>query len=218
MTTRAVLRSDLLYRLGNRTEVTTTQLDQWLNDGLLDLCTKRVTLRSLETASNAYTTAVNEVNRALPATAFALIEVEDQTNKFVLSRFPGGWREYLWARQRALPGKPVYFIEFGGSRFWYPTIDGAYSLTDYFYARPTFGANAGDSPLIESEWHYAIELIAAEHAFRDLGDLERAQQATQEFSAWLAGRDTPTRRTHRTTVPSHGVRPHPAYRDRRTGI
>lgn len=212
------MRADLLYRLGNRTELTTTQLDQWLNDGLLDLCTKRVHLRSLESTSDPYSTSANEISRALPATAFSIIEVEDQTNKFVLSRFPGGWREYLWARQKAPAGKPVYFIEFGGSRFWYPQVDATYSMTDYFYARPTFGANPADSPNIETEWHYGIELVAAEHAFRDIGDLERAQGATQEFNTWLAGRDTPTRRSHRTTVPMHGIRPHPAYRNRRTGI
>ena len=218
MATRTILRSDLLYRLGNRTEITTTQLDQWLNDGLLDLTTKRVHLRSLEATGDLYVTGVNEVSRALPATAFALMEVEDQTSKFVLSRFPGEWREYLWARQKVSPGHPVYFIEFAGSRYWYPQTDAAYSMVDYFYARPTFGPNPGDSPNIEAEWHYAIELVAAEHAFRDLGDLERAQLATQEFGSWLAGRDTPTRRTRRTTIPPHGVRPHPAYRDRRTGI
>ncbi len=218
MATRQTLRSDLLYRLGNRTEITFTQLDNWLNDALLDLTTKRVHLRSLETLGDVFVTGVNEVSRNLPSGAFSLIEVEDQTSKFILSRFPGEWREYLWARQRVSPGHPVYFIEFGGARYWYPATDAAYSMVDYYYARPTFGPNPTDSPNIESEWHYAIELIAAEHAFRDIGDMERSQVASQEFTAWLAGRDTPTRRTRRTTVPPHGVRPHPAYRNRRTGI
>lgn len=218
MATRTTLRSDLLFRLGNRTEITTTQLDNWLNDGLLDLTTTRVHLRSLESSTTAYTTSPNESNRVLPAGAFSLTQVEDLTNLFVLSRFPGEWREYLWAKQRATPGKPIYFIEYGGSRYWYPQIDAAYSLIDHFYARPTFGPNPGDSPNIESEWHYGIELVSAEHAFRDLGDRERAQEVVGEFQVWLAGRDTPTRRTRRGNVPAHGIRPHPAYRNWRTGV
>jgi hypothetical protein len=218
MSTRTVLRADLLYRLGNRTELTTTQLDNWLNDGLLDLCTKRIHLRSLETVADPFTTTANDTSAPLPANAFSLMYVEDQTNKFNLYRWPGEWWEYLWARQNASPGPPKYFIEYGGNRFWYPQVDGAYSIVDYFYARPTFGANPGDSPNIETEWHYAIELIAAIHAFRDTGDLERSQSAETEFQAWLAQRDTPTRRTRRMTIPSHGVRPHPSYRNRRTGV
>ena len=218
MATRTVLRADLLFRLGARSDLTNAQLDQWLNDALLDLTTKRVHLRSLEATSDVYVTAPNETSRALPATAFALIEVEDQTSKFVLSRFPGEWREFLWARQRVSPAHPTYFIEFGGSRFWYPVIDAAYSMVDYFYARPTFGPNPADSPNIETEWHYAIELIGAVHGFRDLGDLDRSGRAEQEFQAWLAQRDTPTRRTRRGTVPPHGVRPHPSYRNNRTGV
>lgn len=218
MANRTTLRANLLYRLGARTEITSAQLDQWLNDALLDLTTKRVHLRSLEAVADPFTTAANEVSRALPATAFSLMEVEDQTSKFVLSRFPGEWREFLWARQRATPSHPVYFIEYGGSRYWYPVPDASYTMVDYFYARPTFGANPSDSPLIEAEWHYAIELIGAVHGFRDLGDLDRSARAEAEFQAWLTQRDTPTRRTRRGTVPAHGVRPHPAYRSGRTGV
>jgi len=215
---RTTLRSDLLYRLGNRPELTTTQLDGWLDNGLLDLTTKRVHLRSLETLAAPFNTAANDVSAALPAGAFSLIEVEDLTSKFVLSRFPGEWREYLWARQNASPGHPVYYIEFGGSRYWYPKVDGIYSIQDYYYARPTFGPNGADSPLIEVEWHYAIELVAAIHGFRDLGDVERAATAEQEFQAWLSQRDTPLRRTRRTAVTPHGIRPHPASRNSRTGV
>lgn len=218
MATRATLRADLLFRLANRPDVTTTQLDNWLNDALLDLTTKRVHLRSLETLAPSFQTAANDISAALPTGAFALIEVEDQTSKFVLSRFPGEWREYLWARQNASPGHPVYFIEFGGSRYWYPQVDGVYTIQDYYYARPTFGPNATDSPNIETEWHYAIELLGAVHGFRDLGDLDRSARAEQEFQAWLQQRDTPTRRTRRTTVNAHGIRPHPGYRNRRTGV
>lgn len=217
MATRTVLRADLLYRLGNRTEITTTQIDQWLNDGLLDLTTKRVHLRSLETIAAPFQTAVNDITAPLPTGAFSLMFVEDQTNKFNLYRWPGELWEFLWARQNASPGPPKYFIEFGANRFWYPQIDGIYTIVDYYYARPTFGPNPNDSPLIEQEWHYAIELVAAVHAFRDLADTERSQMAEQEFQAWLGQRDTPTRRTRRATVPSHGVRPHGSYFNRRYG-
>lgn len=215
--TRADLRTLLKRRLGNRFDVDDTVADVYLNNGLLDLATVRVTLRSLERACQPVSTTAGVVQYSIEANAFVVLFVEDTTNKRVLTRFAGGFYEFLQYRQSAQNDKPSQFVEFG-TNFYINPPDGAYSLTPYCYMRPTFNTAASAVPDIETEWHYAVLLIAAQHAFRDFGDDERAAGTEQEFQAWVAKRDTAKRATDRFNVPQRGVMPAQAWMPGRLGV
>jgi len=236
---RTTLRERLLLRLGNRPDATTTLLDGWLNDGLLDLCTKRVMIRSLElgpitsvvpsASVSTYGIPTDPDNQ--PLLALTHIEQKDGPQPWNgeatrrLLPWEGALESMLDAiarREVQADDAPVRYIVYGTSFIVFP-IPGTTKAADlsweiYGHRRPFMGPNGNDSSNIEAEWHYAISLIAAEHAFRDLGDEERAQIATQEFKDWYEGRETARRVERRFNASKGGARPHPAYFSRRTGV
>jgi len=218
MSTRLQIRNALKRRVP-RADLTDTDYDKWIDDGMLDLCTTRVHLRSLEAQGDPVATSVGVTSYNIQSDFFSIMFIEDATNLRVLTRFNGGFREFLDSKQVAQQGQPTRFIEFGNKFYVLDPPEGVFSLVPYGYKRPAF-STAGDSgvPNIETEWHYAIELIAAEHAWRDLGDEERAAAAENEFQTWLGKRDTPTRASARYNIPQVRTRPHPMLRNPRTGV
>jgi hypothetical protein len=217
MSTRLQMRTALKRRIP-RTDIVDADFDKYINDGLLDLCTTRVWLRSLEYQGSAVATTVGGTQYPLETTFFALTFVEDTTNKRVLERFDGGFREFLDAKQNAQNGKPTRFVEFGSNFYILDPPDAIITLVPYGYRRPLLASGDSSTPNIEEEWHYAIELVAAEHVFRDLGDEERAAAASQEFDKWLVKRDTPVRHAARHNNPAKLLRIHGSYINRRTGV
>lgn len=236
---RATLRSRLLLRLGNRSDATTALVDGWLNDGLLDLCTKRVMVRSLELGpitsvvptASVSTYGIPTDPNSQPLLALTRIQQKDSAQPWNgeatrrLLPWEGAFESMLDAiarREVQADDAPVRYIVYGTNFIVFP-IPGATKAPNlsweiYGYRRPFMGPNPNDSPNIESEWHYALGLVAAEHAFRDLGDEERAQIAAQEFKDWYEGRDTARRIERRNNAAKGGARPHPAYFNRRTGV
>jgi hypothetical protein len=220
MATRSELRDRLQYRLGNRTDMGNTRLDAWLDDGLLDLATQRIEIRSLESVGTPVTSVVDTAGYVRNTAAFTLLYLEDTTNNRVLTRIPGGFNEYLLAKQSETSRpEPTRFTEYGNRFYVQPAPSVATIIWQpYEYLRPTWASGEDGEPSIETEWHYAIGLVAAEHAFRDLGDDIRAAQVAQEFADWLGRRDTAVRRTRRHTRPQRGVQPAITRRNRVTGV
>jgi len=236
---RTTLRERLLLRLGNRSDATTTLLDGWLDDGLLDLCTKRVTLRSLELGPITSVTPSASVStygiptdpNSQPLFAITRFQQKDSAQPWNgeatrrLTPWEGALESMLDAiarREVQADDAPVRYMIYGTNFLVFP-VPGATKALDlsweiYGQRRPFMGPNGNDAPNIESEWHYAVGLIAAEHAFRDLGDEERAQAAAAEFKDWFEGRDTARRVERRFNSSKGGARPHPAYFSRRTGV
>ena len=221
MSTRSQLRTALTRRLGNRTEFSDADKDKWLDDGLLDLCTRRITLRSLERIGSPVSSQVGIANYPRPTDAFALHYLVDTGNSKVLDAFEGTFEAYLKAIQQEQPTAstiPTHFAEWGNNFYVFNTPQVAtITWTPYYYARPSMGTGANDSPDIEVEWHYPIEIIASQHAFKAIGDEERANAASQEFDQWLLQRDTNRRNTARQKSPLRGVRPL-STRSSRTGV
>jgi len=218
MSTRLQIRNALKRRVP-RADLTDTDYDKWIDDGMLDLCTARVHLRSLEAVGTNVVTTIGITSYVIQTDFFSIMFIEDSTNHRVLTRFNGGFREFLDSKQVAPSGQPTRFVEFGPNFYVLDVPAGLYTLVPYGYKRPSFSV-AGDSgvPNIEPEWHYPIELIAAQHAWRDLGDEERAASAESEFQAWVAKRDTPTRASARYNIPQVRTRPHPSLHNPRTGV
>jgi hypothetical protein len=221
MSTRAQLRTALSRRLGNRGEFTDTDKDKWIDDGLLDLCTRRVTLRSLERIGTPVASQVGIADYARPPDAFALHYLVDTGNNKVLDHFEGTFEAYLKATMSEMPTVdtvPTHFAEWGPKFYIFNTPQvNTITWTPYYYARPSLGTGANDIPDIEVEWHYPIEIIAAAHAFKDIGDEERSNASSTEFDQWLLQRDTNRRNTARQKSPLRGVRPL-STRSSRTGV
>lgn len=219
--TRAFLRTQLGRRITSRTDVTNTDIDQWGDDGLMDLCTQRIEIRSLQGVGSPLTTVIGAASVSRPTGVFSVRFLEDTTNQQVLTRFPGGMYEFLQGKQHSAGGPPTQFLEDGPSLFLLPVPDGVYTFTPYTYNYPTWGADASAEPSIEREWHYGVLLLAEAHAFRDLGDEERANAIDGqggEFERWLMRRDTAIRRTRRHDIPIRTLRPEVARRNSRFGV
>jgi len=219
MSNRTTLRTNVRYRLGRGSDITDTMLDGWLNDALIDLCTRRIEIQSLRGIGNAINTVPGLYYYAKSSTAFALEYIEDLTNERRLDVLPGGLAEWLQVKQGASNGPPTRYIVNGNQIWLTPTPDDFYQLRTYVYLYPTWGALATDEPSIEREWHYGIELVATEHAMRALNNDERAAQVAQEFEMWLAQRDTNIKRGVRKAIPQRGVSPATAVRRNfKTGV
>ena len=219
MSTRAQLRTALKRRVA-RPDLTDADFDKYLDDGLMDLATIRMTFRSLEYEGAPISTSLGVPSYPIESNFFSISYIEDTTNKRVLERFDGGFREYLDSKQNAQNGKPTRFVEFGSNFYVLDPPEGIFVLVPYGFRRPAFNPPTGDSgmPNIEVEWHYAIELVAATHALRDVGDEERAIAIDTEFDKWATKRDTPVRQAARHNNPPRMLRVHGGYFNPRTGV
>lgn len=221
-TTRAQARASLKRWLGNRTDLTDSDYDMFLDDGLFDLTTRKIHLLSLERVGSPIFTSANKANYPVPDGAFAILHIEDTTNKRTLDRFAGGFEDFLRSRQNQTPADgnpPTQYSEFG-TEFWLGPAapNGVITLVPYYYARATWGTAVDATPGIEAEWHYAVLLMARIHAAQDIGDETRLGLAAAEWQAWFAQRDTSRQMQRRHNVPAGGVRPHPSLRDRQFGV
>lgn len=201
--TRESLKTRLLLRLGGRTDVDDL-INTWGDEGLINLCSRRLEIRSLQAVGTPITTSPGSATIAIPSNAFAVRFLEDVTNDRVYRRFDGGMFEFLQAKQSAGQEVPAQFIEDGNLIYMLPIPNGVFTINPYIYTRATWGTDPASQPSIEQEWHHGVLLLSAMVAFEDLGDEERTAAAKAEFEMWLAERDTPVRRTQRTNIMQRG--------------
>lgn len=230
MSTRLQIRNALKRRITLRTDLTDPDYDKWIDDGLLDLATRRVELRSLQGSSFAgpditISQTSFTIPTTAPATIFSLNAIvvyeTSATDGATLIPWDGTFQMIVDAQVRSQGvglGRPAFYLVYGTSVMLWPIADKTYHTLLFPYYRPALASAESSLPSIELEWHYAIELIAAEHAWRDLGDEERAAAAESEFSAWLAMRDTPVRQQKRHDPRNMKAKPHPLMRNPRTGV
>lgn len=222
MADRTALRAAVKRRLANRSDITDADLDRWLDDGLIDMTTQRIHIRELEAIGVPIASQVGVAAYTIPATAFSILYLVDTTNSRVLDRYPGTFENFLRAQQAESPTTddvPTHFIEFG-SQFHVTLTPQVTTInwTPYVYTYAVFTSETSAVPGIPAFYHYGLELVAAQHGFRELGDEERAQIAEQEWLSWLGKRDSARRQTTRFNAPTRGVGPHPASINRRTGV
>lgn len=221
--TRTFARASLKRWLGNRTDLADpADYDAFLDNALFDLCTRKFHIQSLEVVGSPIVATPNVANYNLPSTCFALLHLEDTTNHRMLDRFPGGFGDFLRARQNQVSADgspPVEFIEYGG-QMWVGPQPPATAIVwlPYFYARPTWTSDATAVPGIEEEWHYGVLLRARAIAAQEAGDAARLQLAEAEWQAWIAQRDSSRKMQRRQNIPAGGVRPHPSMSGTRFGL
>lgn len=242
--TRAQLRDKFFLRMGRRSEVSdVTVQDGYLDNGLLDLATRRYSLRSLmvgpiqslnpTNATESYTIPNDSDGRPL----FAIMHIVQHDSDGATSGKGGTntrrllpWEGSIELMFDALARRvisdsdaPVRFAMFNSTTFFVYPSPGAVAVSTltwdiYGYRRPFMGPNPNDAPDLDLEWHYPIALVAAIQAFRDLGDEERAAGVEQELTMWYAQRDSAPRIERRFSRQRGGARPHPSYFNRKTGV
>lgn len=226
MSTRAQFRSALSRRLG-RTDMTNTDLDKWIDDGLLDLGTRRFTFRELEGVGSIGPLVNSLAAYTRPADAFAIQFIEDNFTRRTILQWPGSMQaldQASFGHTTVADDKPAYFKEYGTLVILFPAPGSAHaglgqSITTFHYKKPSMGTDPANTPNIDDYWHKGIELLAFKYAAADLQDDERSARAEAEWQEWFTTRDTPKRHSDRVQIPTMPIRAHQSWvRNRKTGI
>ena len=190
---RSVLRTKVRYRMSNRTDLTSAQLDQWLNDGLIDLCS-RVRVRQQEGTDTSKTFTVGSNTVAMPTTMVAVLDIRNTTLDQPL--------DYIeWTVHRKLKitsGTPRIWTVWGTTMYFDKNATTANALSMFGILVPVWGAGDTATPPIDDQLEYGVELLAAAHGFRDIGEEAKAamienpmQPGTGQFWAWVRANRLP---------------------------
>jgi hypothetical protein len=208
--TLAGMRSELTRMLMGRDDLTTSQLNTWINDAYLDVCTS-LKIDELK-GSIALSIIAAQPFYLLPyvvstTQAVSLVDTSLRDKGMPLSK---GDRDSY----RDLPDKTdrpeIYFRE-NDMLVFYPTPDKSYIISLDFRIRPLPLANDTDSPILGQEWHRSIVLRARQFAFDDLLEFDKALPAENSANNTIrrrtdreAGEDE--QRVIRSSVPGRGRR------------
>lgn len=212
-TTRSSLRSSLQYRLGNRTDIGDTRLDEFLDRGLTLLSTK-VMIRDLETLDTSLTMTVSDNSLAFPTNMVAIIDMRNTTKDR-----PIEFIEKSRFRQiKIVSGEPRQWTVIGTNIYFDRTPESADALSILGVSTHSWGAADGATPPIDPEYEYGLLLCSALIGFRDLGDSQRAAlieniDGTGELPIWVRTSKLPpikqglaNRRTSGVIVEMEGYR------------
>jgi len=178
--TLASFREDLTLELGNRTDISATQLDKWINWGYRKL-SSMLTLKELF-SSLGITTVADQPFYGLP-TSLAWIQrvgIIDDVN------FLAGGRELEQidpAEYRLLAdntAEPTSQFRFARMLVLWPTPDSGYDLSIDFRVRVQDLDDDTDSPILPEEFHEVILAYARSRAWRALRNYPEAAVAQND--------------------------------------
>lgn len=192
-TARSTLRTRLKYRMSNRSDLTNAQLDDWLNGGLLDLCS-RIRVRQLEGIDTSKVFTIGSNTLTMPTTMIAVLDIRNTT----LDQ-PLDYTE--WTRYRKLKitsGTPRIWAVWGTTLHFDKNATAADALSMFGILVPVWAAADGSLPPVDDQLEYGIELLAAAHGFRDIGEEAKAmlienptQPGVGQFWAWVRANRLP---------------------------
>lgn len=208
--TLASMRTWLRRALLGRDDLTDDELDLWINDAYLDVCTS-VDIDELK-ASIALTTVAGQMLYNLPyvvssTQSAALIDTTLYSGGIPLNKADKVW----YREQENKSDRPEVFFREGEVLVLYPTPDKAYTISIDFRVRPLPLSDDTDSPIIGQEWHRAIRLGARQKAFDDLQEFEKALPAENSYTNAVRRRNNreaseDERRVIGSSVPGRGRR------------
>lgn len=174
--TLASMRLWLQRALQGRDDLTEEELDLWINDSYLDICTS-IDLDEMK-GSLALTTIAGQPLYLLPYSVSstqnaALIDTSMTTGGQPLAKADRAW----YREQQNKSGRPEAFFREGDVLVLYPTPDKAYTVSLDFRIRPLPLIEDNDSPIVGHEWHRPIRLGARQKAFDDLQEFDKALPA-----------------------------------------
>lgn len=193
-TARSTMRTRLLYKAANRSDLTNAQLDEWLNAGLMDLCS-RIRVRQMETRdiSKTFTLASNTLT--FPTNMIAILHIRNSSTDQPLERI--AWPAYRLIR--VVSGTPRLWTVFGTTVYFDKLATTTDSLDIFGYNQPSWAAGDAATPGIDDQLEYGIELLAAAHMFRDTDNEAKAavienpaQPGAGTFWNWVRSNRLPT--------------------------
>jgi len=184
-TARSTLRTRLKLRLANRDDLTSAQLDTYLNAGLLELAT-RLEIPDLRTRVTTSVLTVGVNTLTYPTAMIAIAHIWNTTK---------GWEigKTEWPRIRGIKlvsGDPRLWAAWGKTIYFNKLSSTADALDIIGQVRPTWAAADASLPGIDDEYEYGLLLLAAAQAHRDIGEAEKADRIDDplrgEFAVWSA--------------------------------
>lgn len=176
------LSSELLARLGGRSDIDASRLTGWINDAYAAVAAD-LTIEELKSSIGLSLVAAQPLY-LLPDCVMTTISVSNiDTNDFPtyggneMEKKDLDWflKEPMWS------GYPTAFFRQGQMLVIYPTPDNSYGLAVNFWIRPLDLVNPTDSPILGREWHEAVLLAARYRAHSALLEWDMAQLAENEF-------------------------------------
>lgn len=200
--TFATFQSDLLFELGNRTDLDNYKAD-WVNHAYITLTTmnrfwglKRdfhfPELFDFSSASCTDGTAwVQTAERCL-----YVKDVWDTTNDTQLKKI--GWNDYVGRTGRSdtdSEGDPEYWVTYGATgsnnkykRVWlYPTPDSSQGIRIYYRKIPTEMSGDDDVTDIGIEWDEPLLQLAVVQSHMRLNDFDKAEYKKKEWLEMVSG-------------------------------
>ncbi len=190
---RSTLRTRLKYRMSNRSDLTNAQLDAWLDAGLLDLVS-RIRSRQQESIDTSLTFSVGSNTLTMPSTMIAVLDIRNTTLDQPLDYTE--WTKYR--KLKIVSGTPRVWSVWGTTLHFDKLATAANALSLFGITTPSWAAADGSLPPVDDQLEYGIELLAAAHGFRDIGEEGKAslidnptQPGVGQFWAWVRANRLP---------------------------
>lgn len=178
----AKLRADLKLRLKSRGDLDVTELDDFINDAYLEVCSE-LKLDELR-VQFAFTTVSGQASYKLPSGVGQLSGV-----RLVDSSWPVGGldlvytEEDYYARLEVATDSPCRYMHVGEYLVLWPIPSGTYRIAARGYTRPQPLVLDTDSPILRPELHLALSYRVSAVA---LSKLDGKDAAADDLALYLA--------------------------------
>ncbi len=183
--TLAKIRSEVMQALQNRADITSDQIDEWINDAYRDMCSE-ISFMELE-EEIAFSTVADSYVYLLPDRTHVVysLSINDST-------LPGGGYSLVKSsdtRFREEPdwaaGYPEYFYQKDRFLVIWPKADSVYELVAGIQAKPAPLVEETDQPKIDPEWHHALVLRSKSIALAGVAETAAAADAMNSYLATI---------------------------------
>lgn len=144
--------------VGNRADITSTMIKASINETYKELAIP-FRFHEQEYEDATITTVDGTESYTVPTGAYAIVEVKDQTNHFVLEQVDQN--AYDEMRDPDLEGPPEKFMNWAGKIYIWPVPDDVYDLLVRFKKLPADMTGDTDTPLLPLDWHPIICMLSA---------------------------------------------------------
>lgn len=209
--TLASMRTWLGRALLGRDDLTNDELDLWINDSYIDVCTS-VELDEMK-ASISFSTVSGQALYLLPYVVSSTQGAAVIDAGLIDGGAPIDKIDKTWYReQKNWSERPKYYFRDGDVLVLYPTPEKAYTITLDFRIRPLPLSLDTDSPILGREWHRSIRLGARHKALDDLQEFDKALPAENSYTNSVRRRNDREAtedegRVIGSSVPGRGRRP-----------
>lgn len=173
-------RDRLSLSLGEHRPPGNERLDDWINDGILEV----VSILELPQREDTQTfvTVIDQIPYALAAGTTGVLAVRDTDNDRRLTKISP---ENFFGLDPASKGRPERYARIGDNLHLWPTVNGTWTIEYLRTADPTLLSAGTDVTDFPASIDRAVQLLAKRNAFEDLGFEDKATRAYQTAVNYL---------------------------------